>query len=448
MLVNPFTPCFSGKLLSPSVFRLRPFFICLLSFMLLAAPCLPASFNMAFAAEQKQQKTKKTTSKAKKSQKTPEQLKKEIEAENLKAAERKKDMTKLTDLERSVNANLAKAEDSIEKMQAKIDDQEKELAKLETAQGINRRQYDDLITKRSKTEANLAKLIRFLWPIYVGQESAGARDGMAWAEAERDYLWTAEIMHQIIDRQNELKEEESAISDSLARRETLAVQLRSQLEQINKDKDKLLSDKLRFRQELGKIRKEIKDTETELKSVLATIQSLNIRLEKASVPPPPPPQKDTAAPQPSQSPDSKGADIKSTDNKATDIKNTDNRGKKSWPASGRIVAKYAPGATPPVNGIGMALNKGTVISAVAWGKVVHNDILRGLGRVVVLMHDNGYYTVYAYLADSSLRIGQQIKQGQTIGRAGYYPPAKGTGTYFEVRFHQKAVNPSTWLAKN
>ena len=117
-----------------------------------------------------------------------------------------------------------------------------------------------------------------------------------------------------------------------------------------------------------------------------------------------------------------------------------------WPASGHVVAKYAPAASPPVNGVGLALNNGDVVKAVSWGKVVHNDILRGMGRVVVLLHDKDYYTVYAYLDESNLKIGQEVKQGQTLGTAGYYPPAKGTGTYFELRHHQKTINPNGWLA--
>ena len=348
---------------------------------------------------------------------TPEEIKRALEQEQGRAKQGQANVNKLSEKERALNAELAKAEDGIAKLQKNIDAQEKELTKIESAQGLNQRQYEELLTSRAKTEADLAELVRFLWPVYVDQESFGARDGMAWAEAERDYLWTAEIMRKIAERQNELREQESAISDSLSRRESLALQLREQLEQINQDKSKLLEDKLRFQRELSAVRKEIKDAEAQVKEVLATIQSLNIRLEQANRP------KDEI-----EKPVAGG------------------KGKMPWPASGKVVAKYAPSASPAVNGVGLALNDGDVVKAVAWGKVVHNDMLRGMGRVVVLMHDKDYYTVYAYLDESKLKIGQEVKQGQTLGTAGYYPAAKGTGTYFELRHHQKAVNPNTWLA--
>ncbi|MBQ4132768.1 MAG: peptidoglycan DD-metalloendopeptidase family protein [Desulfovibrionaceae bacterium] len=348
---------------------------------------------------------------------TPEEIKRQIKKEKERAKETQANVSKLTEKERSLNAELARAEDSIARLQAKIAAQEKELSTLESAQGLNQKQYDDLLANRAKTEAALAELVRFLWPVYIDQESFGARDGLAWADAERDYMWTAEIMRQIAERKNELRSQESAISDSISRRESLALQLREQLELINKDKDKLLEDKLRFQNELSAVRKEKKDAEAQVKGVLGTIQSLNIRLEKASKP-----KNEIEKPKPG------------------------GKGKMPWPAAGRVVAKFAPGANPPVNGIGLALNDGEVVKAVSWGKVVHNDILRGMGRVVVLMHDKDYYTVYAYLDESKLKIGQVVKQGQTLGTAGYYPPAKGTGTYFELRHHQKAINPNNWLA--
>ena len=71
-------------------------------------------------------------------------------------------------------------------MQKKIAEQENQLATLEAAQGINRRQYDELSSNRTKTEQDLAQLMRFLWPVFVGQESIGARDGVAWAEADAE----------------------------------------------------------------------------------------------------------------------------------------------------------------------------------------------------------------------------------------------------------------------
>jgi septal ring factor EnvC (AmiA/AmiB activator) len=119
-----------------------------------------------------------------------------------------------------------------------------------------------------------------------------------------------------------------------------------------------------------------------------------------------------------------------------------------WPGHGKVVASFNPGAAPPVRGIGIEVDRKQPVQAVSWGKVVHNDQLRGFGRVVILYHGDDYYTLYAFLANSPLRMGQKVEKGETIGTTGFYPPANGPGLYFELRFGQKAVNPMDWLASS
>jgi len=85
------------------------------------------------------------------------------------------------------------------------------------------------------------------------------------------------------------------------------------------------------------------------------------------------------------------------------------------------------------------------VRSVFWGKVVHNDVLRGLGKVVILFHGGDYYTLYAYLSDTSVQTGQDVEKDEVIGHVGYYPEAHGNGLYFELRFHQKPINPLLWL---
>lgn len=66
----------------------------------------------------------------------------------------------------------------------------------------------------------------------------------------------------------------------------------------------------------------------------------------------------------------------------------------------------------------------------SWGKVVHNDQLRGFGQVVVVFHGEDYYSIYAFLADTSVVVGREVSQGDQIGVSGFYPKAQGPGLYF------------------
>jgi len=46
-----------------------------------------------------------------------------------------------------------------------------------------------------------------------------------------------------------------------------------------------------------------------------------------------------------------------------------------------------------------------------------NDV-EGLGRFVVLSHDQGYKTTYAHLQEVLVSVGTQVKQGETIALLG------------------------------
>jgi septal ring factor EnvC (AmiA/AmiB activator) len=119
------------------------------------------------------------------------------------------------------------------------------------------------------------------------------------------------------------------------------------------------------------------------------------------------------------------------------------KGSLLWPAKGSIVQHFK----PPVQGIGIATVKGAPVYAVHAGKVMYNDTMRGLGQVVVVQHGEAYFTVYAFLSESAVKRGQDVSGGQNIGKAGYYPVLKSSGVYFELRHHQKTVDPEPWLSR-
>ena len=413
----------------------------------------------------------------------PREIEKAIAEAKDKAAAGKAGLSKLTDRERQLNADLAAAEDRISKLERDLAKQESELEILESAQRDNLRSYDVLAAAKTQTETELLALLSFLWPLHNLQESVGMRDGVLWSDAEREYVWTAEIMRSIAEKQALLKENESALSSNLSQREVLSHELRNQVATIKADKDALLADTLKFNQELAAVRQEKQDLESTLVGINQTIESLNAQMEissaelaaaeaaraenaRAEAAKAEAAKAETAQTKPRSGEKSAGTgdgkpqtvaaagsdkDTQSSSGKGAGSGSGTGgiaKGKTPWPANGKVVVRYAPGASPPVRGIGLSLSGKSEVKAVAWGKVVHSDVLRGLGYVVVLMHPKQYYTVYAHLTGSPYKVGQEVKQGAVLGKAGHYPPAGGPGLYFELRSHEKAVNPEAWLSKN
>jgi septal ring factor EnvC (AmiA/AmiB activator) len=123
------------------------------------------------------------------------------------------------------------------------------------------------------------------------------------------------------------------------------------------------------------------------------------------------------------------------------------QGELLWPAQGKVVVSYG-GAEEGrfANGLGFSLAQGAGVRSVSWGEVVYNDMLRGFGHVVIVYHGQDYYSLYAFLSHISVRSGQKVEKGESLGQAGYFPAAQGPGLYFELRRKQLPIDPRSWLA--
>ena len=88
---------------------------------------------------------------------------------------------------------------------------------------------------------------------------------------------------------------------------------------------------------------------------------------------------------------------------------------------------------------------GTPIYAAAKGKVTFVGWKGGYGKTVEIRHGNGMMTRYAHMSKFDARIGQNVEAGQTIGAIGNTGRSTGPHLHFEVRIHNRAVNPRPFL---
>jgi len=71
----------------------------------------------------------------------------------------------------------------------------------------------------------------------------------------------------------------------------------------------------------------------------------------------------------------------------------------------------------------------------------------GYGRVVLIDHDGGYYTLYAHLSEMRVALDQQVETGQVIGLVGDSGSLKGPILHFEIRKDGKPVDPLVYLRR-
>jgi len=126
-------------------------------------------------------------------------------------------------------------------------------------------------------------------------------------------------------------------------------------------------------------------------------------------------------------------------------------GSLGWPVGGRIVYRFgrapqANGTTIRWNGVGIGAEAGSPVRAVEGGTVVLAGPFEGYGPTVVVSHGGGYYSLYLYLRDVSVREGQSVARGQQVGTVGGESTPEGAHIEFQIRTPGgQAVDPLTWL---
>jgi lipoprotein NlpD len=113
-----------------------------------------------------------------------------------------------------------------------------------------------------------------------------------------------------------------------------------------------------------------------------------------------------------------------------------------WPAKGKILAGFA---EPRSKGIDIDGKPGDPIVAAAAGRVTYiGSGIPGLGKLVVIKHDNGFITVYAHNRNILVKEQQNVSRGQKIAELGS-SDADRPKLHFQIRKGSAAVDPLRYL---
>jgi len=97
------------------------------------------------------------------------------------------------------------------------------------------------------------------------------------------------------------------------------------------------------------------------------------------------------------------------------------------------------------NGVDYAAPYGSPIVAAGDGRVVMIGWEPGYGKYVRLQHDSDYFTTYAHISHvpTALKVGQYVKQGQTIAYIGSTGLSTGPHLYYELRVGGRYYDPTS-----
>lgn len=237
-----------------------------------------------------------------------------------------------------------------------------------------------------------------------------------WKYLEKIALYERKIIEGYAENISRLTEKEKHLQG-------LRVAMKKEEERIRLTEDSLSEKKKAKEEMLAAVRKERSSYEKMLKDMQEAAQRLLEAIKKLE-------EKDTYA----------GKGFRAL------------KGRLAWPVNGKVLINYGSQKDPkfnmPVfrNGIYIKADNGPV-SVVHEGKVVYADWFKGYGNLLIVNHGEGYHTLYANLSEIFFKVGDIIKDKDTIGRVGNSGVLNEPSLYFELRYKGKPLNPLQWLKK-
>jgi len=98
-------------------------------------------------------------------------------------------------------------------------------------------------------------------------------------------------------------------------------------------------------------------------------------------------------------------------------------------------------------GVDLRASIGTRVTATADGVVEYagNNVGSGMGKMIKIVHNYGFSTIFAHLSEVDVKVGQYISQGEPIGRSGNSGLSEAPHLHYEVRYLERRLNPGSFM---
>jgi len=88
---------------------------------------------------------------------------------------------------------------------------------------------------------------------------------------------------------------------------------------------------------------------------------------------------------------------------------------------------------------------GGEVKAVAGGRVVFAEWMRGFGNLLIVDHGDGYLSLYSNNESLYKQPGEPVRAGDVVAAVGATGGQDETGLYFELRHQGKPFDPLVWV---
>ncbi|MDP2693572.1 MAG: peptidoglycan DD-metalloendopeptidase family protein [Gallionella sp.] len=125
------------------------------------------------------------------------------------------------------------------------------------------------------------------------------------------------------------------------------------------------------------------------------------------------------------------------------------KGKLTLPVKGEVTNQFGaprPDSTVLWKGLFLRTSAGQAVKAIATGRVVFADWLRGFGNLLIIDHGKGYMSLYGNNETLYKQVGDLLHGGDIVAAVGNSGGNEDSGLYFELRHESKPLDPIKWLA--
>ncbi len=383
----------------------------------LALLLLLAGAHVALASDEAAQKAKELKA-----------LQKEIEAERAELGRLNAQRGKQEQALRGIEQQLAEAGRKLHDLQQAKARQEAELAMLRARQ----EELAGLIAARRE---RLAASLRALYALGPHSSLTGLLSPASWADKTRMEVYLDLLQGRHAAMLTALREDMQESARLAAEREDALARLAAIEQSASEEKRQLEALRVQQAQAIAALDTRLQAGERRIQQMTEdrrALERLVARLEEAARRPPP------KAPPKAPAQGREQADPPAASVRADGI-----------PVKGRLLRRFGePTGLGELRSEGhfFAAEEGSPVRAVADGRVVFADWMRGYGQLIILQHAGGYLSLYAHNESIYKAVGQGVRRGEVIAAVGRSGGARQAGLYFEVRRGGQPVNPARWAA--
>ena len=342
--------------------------------------------------------------------------------------------------------NRAEATDQLRETESGISDLNRSLRDLGETRARAEAAAADLERQAQQLEARIAAQQGQLGRLLYRQYAAGEADALPLILSGADPNQVARDLHYLDLLAQAKASLLLSLREALANKEILRREVKAKHEELlaieqrrNQERAALLKQQRQRQEILGRLATRIKAQRAEMsvlkrdeKRLGSLIAGLARIVARPAPAPRPPPKKGRSA-----APANYSGDFAKL------------KGKLRLPLRGELGNRFG---TPRGEGAGswkglfIRAAEGSEVHALAAGRVVFADWLRGFGNLLILDHGDAFLSVYGNNQALLRQVGDNVKGGETLATVGSSGGNPQSGLYFELRHQGLALDPLKWVS--